>query len=85
MSEWNFGCLDSADKFIDFESFVKLVVDINDKFRNDLCVEHLLNVTYETSAYVFLERFLKKPMAQITNVDIINFENISFLDDQKRK
>ena len=87
MSELNFPNVDSADKFIDFDKFMKFVVELTELFKNSLSVEKQLTVgVYDPLAYVkFLEQKLKKPMVEVTNEDMLNFKNIPFLDDQKWK
>ena len=86
MTELNFGCLSSADKFIDFENFVIFVIDMTEIYRKNEDTVNFLVVTYEPSGCVtFLEQVFGKPKAEITNEDMLNFENISFLNDQKWK
>ena len=86
MAHLNFGCLGNAEKFIDFETMIKFVVESNEINRNNLCVENFLDVSYEPLGYVkFVEQLYRKPVSQITKEDLVNFENIAYLDDQKWK
>ena len=86
MSELNFPFVDSDEKFIDFEKFMKFVVESTKIYINGLSINKELSVDVSLLGYVkFLEQKLKKPMAEVTNEDMLNFENIPFLDDQKWK
>ena len=86
MAEFNFGFINSADKFIDFENFANFVVDLVKIYERNSCTANFMVATYEPSGYVpFLEQVFGKPNTEITHEDMLNFENISCLTDQKWK
>ena len=86
LCELNFGSLDSPNEFIPIDSITKFCKDKLKRYTNNTTVECSAIATFEqTGCDLLLEEVFKRPIAEITDKNLLNFKNISFLDDQKWK
>ena len=81
MAKYIFVSYDSADKFIDFENFLKFSQEIKST-SNEISTSAVFG---QSQCVAFFKHVFKKPLAEITDEDLLNYKNISFLDDEQWK
>ena len=78
LSKFNLNCMFSADKFIDFQKFIQFCQGI---IRNNPLVKCVTDIEFkETGFALLLERLFQKPLAEITDKNLVEFDKISVVN-----
>ena len=82
VSKFSLRCLYSADKFIDFQEFFQFCQGII-LYKNDPLVKYKTDIEFkETGLTLLLEQLFQKPLAEITETNLVEFDKITVMNDK---
>ena len=82
LSKFSLRCLYSADKFIDFQEFFQFCQGII-LYKNDRLVKCVADIEFkEAGLALLLERLFQKPLAEITETNLVEFDKITVMNDK---
>ena len=82
LSKFSLGCLDSANNFIDFMSFIKFCKEKRDICGNNSLLNCKPDIHFkETGLTLLLENLFEKPLSEITEKNLAEFDKIRIVNE----